>query len=82
MPSAEAPVELVADKGYRSREVLKALDGGGWKSPIVEKRRPDVSRWRGDHAARRAVYNNRARLLSDVAKANLNSDFGKRENLV
>jgi len=70
-PSAEAPAELVADKGYHSRDVLKALDGGGWKSRIAEKRRPDVCRWRGDHAARRAVYNNRARLLSGVAKAAL-----------
>jgi hypothetical protein len=57
---------------------LKALDGGGWKSRIAEKRRPDVCRWRGDHAARRAVYNNRARLLSGVAKAAL----GLRAELV
>jgi hypothetical protein len=27
-----------------------------------------VLRWNGDHAARRAVYNNRARLLSGVAR--------------
>jgi transposase len=67
-PSAETPAELVADKGYHSREVLKALDGSGWMSRIAEKRRPEVCRWRGDHAARRAVYNNRARLLSGVAK--------------
>ena len=68
-PSAETPAELVADKGYHSREVLKGLDGGGWKSRIAEKRGREVCRWRGDHAARRAVYNNRARLLSGVAKA-------------
>lgn len=67
-PSADAPAELVADKGYHSREVLKDLDGGGWKSRIAEKRRPEVCRWRGDHTARRAVYNNRVRLLSGVAK--------------
>jgi hypothetical protein len=67
-PSAEAPVEIVADKGYHSREVLKELDGSGWTSRIAEKRRPEVCRWRGDRAARRAVYNNRARLLSGVAK--------------
>ena len=29
---------------------------------------PGVSRWHGDEAARRAVYNNRARLRSGVAK--------------
>ena len=68
-PSAEAPAELVADKGYHSREVLKELDGGGWKSRVALKRRPEVCRWQGDHAARRAVYDNRARLLSGVAKA-------------
>ena len=68
-PSAEAPAELVADKGYHSRDVLKELDGSGWKSRIAEKRRPEVCRWRGDHAARRAVYNNRNCLLSGVAKA-------------
>ena len=79
-PSAEAPAELVADKGYHSRDVLKVLDGGGWKSRIADKRRPEVCRWRGDHAARRAVYNNRARLLSGVAKAafKLRAEFCER----
>jgi hypothetical protein len=67
-PSAEAPAELVADKGYHSRDVLKALDGGGWKSRSASKRRPDVCRRHGDHAARRAVHDNRARLLSGVAE--------------
>jgi hypothetical protein len=50
-----APAELVADKSYHSREVLKDLDGGGWKSRIAEKRRPEVCRWRGDQTAGRAV---------------------------
>ncbi len=68
-PDAEVPAELVTDKGYHSREVLKALEDGPWKSRIAEKKRPEVSRWHGDTAARRAVYNNRARLLSGVAKA-------------
>lgn len=68
-PDAEAPAELVADKGYHSREVLKNLEDGSWKTRIAEKKRPEVSRWHGDTAARRAVYNNRARLLSGVAKA-------------
>ena len=52
-----------------SREVLKTLEDGPWKSRIAEKKRPEVSRWHGDDAARRAVYNNRARLMSGVAKA-------------
>src|SRR4051794_1660088 len=68
-PQPGDPTELVADKGYHSREGLKALNGGAWKSRIAEKKVPGVSRWHGDEAARRAVYNNRARLRSGVAKA-------------
>ena len=60
--------ELVADKGYHSRDGLKDLEDGPWKSRIAEKKRPDVSRWHGDEDARRAVYNNRARLRSGVAR--------------
>src|SRR5215212_653477 len=67
-PTAEEPAELVADKGYRSRDGLKDLEDGPWKSRIAEKKRPDVSRWHGDEDARRAVYNNRARLRSGVAR--------------
>jgi len=70
-PSPENPAELVADKGYHSRDGLKALDDGAWKSRIAEKKVPDVSRWHGDEAARRAVYNNRNRLRSGAAKAAL-----------
>ena len=67
-PTAEEPAELVADKGYHSRDGLKDLEDGPWKSRIAEKKRPDVSRWHGDEDARRAVYNNRARLRSGVAR--------------
>jgi transposase len=67
-PTVEAPAELVADKGYHSREGLKDLEDGAWKSRIAEKKGPGVSRRRGDEEARRAVYNNRARLRSGVAK--------------
>ena len=63
---AEEPAELVADKGYHSREVLKALDDGPWKTRIAEPKRDGFLRWHGDDAARRAVYNNRTRLLSGV----------------
>jgi transposase len=35
-PTPEAPAELIADKGYHSRDGLKALDGGPWKSRISE----------------------------------------------
>ena len=29
-PTPEAPAELIADKGYHSRDALKALDNGPW----------------------------------------------------
>jgi transposase len=67
-PTADDPAELIADKGYHSRDGLKDLEDGPWKSRIAEKKLPGVSRWHGDEAARRAVYNNRARLRSGVAK--------------
>jgi transposase len=67
-PTPEAPAELVADKGYHSRAVLKELDDGPWKTRISEPKRDAFSRWHGDDAARRAVYNNRTRLLSGVAR--------------
>jgi hypothetical protein len=67
-PTPQDPAELVADKGYHSREGLKELEDGAWRSRIAEKRTAGVHRWHGDEAARRAVYNNRARLCSGVAK--------------
>src|SRR5947209_10454417 len=67
-PTADDPAELVADKGYHSRDGLKDLEDGPWRSRIAEKKATGVSRWRGDTEARRAVYDNRARLRSGVAK--------------
>src|SRR4051812_4475531 len=67
-PTPQAPAELIADKGYHSRDALKTLDDGLWKSRICEPHRDQFSRWHGDDAARRAVYNNRTRLLSGVAR--------------
>ncbi len=68
VPTPDAPAELVADKGYHSRAGLKELEDGPWKSRIAEPRRDGLLRWHGDNAARRAVYNNRTRLLSEVAR--------------
>jgi transposase len=68
VPSPEDPAELVADKGYHSRGGLKDLEDGAWKSRIAEKKAAGVNRWHGDEEARRAVYNNRARLRSGVAR--------------
>jgi phosphotransferase system HPr-like phosphotransfer protein len=67
-PTVEDPAELIADKGYHSRDGLKDLEDGAWKSRIAEKKVRGVHRWHGDEEARRAVYNNRARLQSGVAK--------------
>jgi transposase len=67
-PTPEHPAELVADKGYHSRAGLKELENGPWKSRVAEPRRDGFLRWHGDNAARRGVYNNRARLLSEVAR--------------
>jgi transposase len=67
-PTPANPAELVADKGYHSRDGLKELEDGAWKSRIAEKKVAGVHRWHGDEDARRAVYNNRARLRSGVAK--------------
>ena len=68
-PTPEDPCDLVADKGYHSRAVLKGLDDGPWKTRIAE---PRVSkgylRWQGDEEARAAVYGNRNRLRSGVGK--------------
>jgi transposase len=68
-PSTTATAELVADKGYHSRAVLKDLDGGAWKTRIAEPQRRGFSRWHGDTEARDAVYANRNRLRSSVGKA-------------
>jgi transposase len=67
-PTPEDPAELVADKGYHSRDGLKDLEDGAWKSRIAERKVAGVNRWHGDDEARRAVYNNRARLRSGVAR--------------
>src|SRR5918911_724769 len=67
-PTPEDPAELVADKGYHSRDGLKGLEDGAWKSRIAEKKVAGINRWHGDDGARRAVYNNRARLRSGAAE--------------
>ena len=68
-PSQEAPCDVATDKGYHSREQLKALANGVWKTRIAE---PEPAkgylRWHGDETARRAVYANRARLKSGIGR--------------
>ena len=68
-PTPEDPCDLVADKGYHSRDVLKGLDDGPWKTRIAEPRpSKGYSRWHGDDEARAAVYGNRNRLKSGVGR--------------
>jgi transposase len=67
-PSSDKPSELVADKGYHSRALLKDLNAGAWKTRIAEPKQRGFSRWHGDDKARAAVYANRARLGSGVGK--------------
>jgi transposase len=68
-PSQDEPSVLVADKGYHARDPLKALDGGVWKTRIAEPEPGNgYLRWRGEEAARKAVYANRARLKSGIGR--------------
>lgn len=67
-PCPEDPAELVADKGYHSRGGLKDLEDSAWKSRLSEPKSKGINRWKGDRDAKRAVYNNRNRLLSEVAR--------------
>ncbi len=54
-PTSEAPAEMIADKGYHSRDTLKTLEDGPWKTRVSERRIDGFLRWHGDDAARRAV---------------------------
>src|SRR5678816_4501577 len=67
-PTKDNPGELITDKGYHSRAVLKDLNGGVWKTRIAQPKQPGFSRWHGDDKARVAVYANRTRLGSGVGK--------------
>ena len=75
-PTAAETAELIADKGYHSRAVLKELDGGVWKTRIAEPQRTALLRWHGDTEARDAVYANRNRLRSAVGKAAMRKRAG------
>ncbi|MGO8738122.1 hypothetical protein [Rhodoblastus sp.] len=69
-PTRENPCALIADKGYHSRDGFKDLADGVWKTRIAEpKPAKGYLRWRGDEAARDAVYANRAWLKSGVGRA-------------
>ena len=80
-PTAEDPAELIADKGYHSRDGLKDLEDGAWTSRIAEKKIPGVSRWHGDEAARRMPPRSRvrAKLRSTSSVRSLNASFAAPE---
>lgn len=68
-PTPDNPCDLVADKGYHSREGLKALANGPWKTRISEPvPAKGILRWHGDEEAQKAVYANRARLKSRIGR--------------
>jgi transposase len=68
-PIAAEPCVVVADKGYHSRERLKALEGGVWKTRIAEPEPPRATcAGHGDEDARRAVHANRVRLRSGIGR--------------
>ena len=54
-PSQEDPTELVADKGYHSRDGLKHLEDGTWKTRIAEPKPNGILRWKGDDDAKRPI---------------------------
>ena len=67
-PGADEASDVIGDKGYHSRAVLKALTGL-FRARISEPAHQGRLRWHGDTAARDAVYANRSRLDSAKGKA-------------
>ncbi|MGA1087653.1 MAG: transposase [Ilumatobacteraceae bacterium] len=67
-PTENEPVQIVADKGYHSRAVMKDLAGSHFRTRIAEPEHKGKLRWHGDMEAREAVYANRARLKSVIGK--------------
>ena len=66
---SEVGVErVVADKGYHSKEVLEDLAEVGVRTVIAEPERKR-QHWAGQSAAQAAVYANRRRLNTKIAKA-------------
>ena len=53
---------------FQRHDRLKDLEDNAWKSRISEPKPNGILRWKSDDDAKRAYYNNRARLLSGVAR--------------
>ena len=58
---SEGPIELVTDKGYHSREVVRDLSEAGVRTYISEPER-GPQKWIGQKAEQAAVYGNRHRV--------------------
>jgi transposase len=63
----QGPVELVTDKGYHSREVVRQLAEAGVRGYISEPER-GRQRWDGQAAEQTAVYGNRRRVQGERGK--------------
>jgi transposase len=63
----EHPTELVTDKGYHSREVVRQLAEAGIRSYVSEPER-GRQRWNGQSAEQSAVYANRRRIQGTRGK--------------
>jgi transposase len=61
MVAPEGPVELVADKGYHSRDTVRAVAETGVRTYISEPERGG-QRWAGQAVEQQAVYGNRRRV--------------------
>ena len=60
----EAPVEVVADKGYHSRDALREIGEAGVRTYISEPER-GRQRWADQTAEQHAVYGNRRRVRGE-----------------
>jgi transposase len=63
----ESPAELVTDKGYHSREVVREVTEAGIRSYISEPER-GRQRWHDQSAEQAAVYGNRRRVRGERGK--------------
>ncbi len=61
------PEEVVADKGYHSKRVVRTLTEAGLRTYISEPWR-GRQRWEGQRQERKAVYGNRRRIRGDRGK--------------
>src|SRR5581483_10647063 len=60
----EGPAEVVADKGYHSRDAVRRIEEAGVRTYISEPERGG-QRWAGQQAEQQAVYGNRRRVRGE-----------------